>query len=479
MKNRLFRKFYSATTVSVLLSLAVIVSVMSFSISRFLAADKKTSLKDNCRTISQTVSNVIGSSYSKQVIENSVSTLSKAINAQVFITDENGQLLMCSCDDWRRNNSCIHSNGEISDKILESAKENEYYEVGKLSMKYSEAHYTYACPIKNSNGKLLGLVFASSPTTSLQILLSDISGIFVISAIIPIVLLFCVMYVITYRLTKPLRIMSIAAKKMSMGDFSTRVPTYGNDEISDLANSFNHMTDALVKLESTRRSFVANVSHELRTPMTTIGGFIDGIIDGTIEEDKREYYLKIVSNEIKRLARIVQSMLSLARLESGEQKVNLSNVDLFSTVCNSVISQEQRINAKNVTVSGLEDAERIVVEADGDLIYQAVYNLIDNAIKFVNENGTISFSFERRNGEAVLKIRNTGEGIKPEELKYVFDRFYKVDRSRSINKNGSGLGLYIVKTIIDIHNGKILVRSLYGEYTEFEVILPDKNVAGK
>ena len=479
MKNRLFRKFYSATTVSVLLSLAVIVSVMSFSISRFLAADKKTSLKDNCRTISQTVSNVIGSSYSKQVIENSVSTLSKAINAQVFITDENGQLLMCSCDDWRRNNSCIHSNGEISDKILESAKENEYYEVGKLSMKYSEAHYTYACPIKNSNGKLLGLVFASSPTTSLQILLSDISGVFVISAIIPIVLLFCVMYVITYRLTKPLRIMSIAAKKMSMGDFSTRVPTYGNDEISDLANSFNHMTDALVKLESTRRSFVANVSHELRTPMTTIGGFIDGIIDGTIEEDKREYYLKIVSNEIKRLARIVQSMLSLARLESGEQKVNLSNVDLFSTVCNSVISQEQRINAKNVTVSGLEDAERIVVEADGDLIYQAVYNLIDNAIKFVNENGTISFSFERRNGEAVLKIRNTGEGIKPEELKYVFDRFYKVDRSRSINKNGSGLGLYIVKTIIDIHNGKILVRSLYGEYTEFEVILPDKNVAGK
>lgn len=479
MKNRLFRKFYSATAVSVLLSLAVIVSVMSFSISRFLAADKKTSLKDNCRTISQTVSNVIGSSYSKQVIENSVSTLSKAINAQVFITDENGQLLMCSCDDWRRNNSCIHSNGEISDKILESAKENEYYEVGKLSMKYSEAHYTYACPIKNSNGKLLGLVFASSPTTSLQILLSDISGIFVISAIIPIVLLFCVMYVITYRLTKPLRIMSIAAKKMSMGDFSTRVPTYGNDEISDLANSFNHMTDALVKLESTRRSFVANVSHELRTPMTTIGGFIDGIIDGTIEEDKREYYLKIVSNEIKRLARIVQSMLSLARLESGEQKVNLSNVDLFSTVCNSVISQEQRINAKNVTVSGLEDAERIVVEADGDLIYQAVYNLIDNAIKFVNENGTISFSFERRNGEAVLKIRNTGEGIKPEELKYVFDRFYKVDRSRSINKNGSGLGLYIVKTIIDIHNGKILVRSLYGEYTEFEVILPEKNVAGK
>ena len=183
MKNRLFRKFYSATAVSVLLSLAVIVSVMSFSISRFLAADKKTSLKDNCRTISQTVSNVIGSSYSKQVIENSVSTLSKAINAQVFITDENGQLLMCSCDDWRRNNSCIHSNGEISDKILESAKENEYYEVGKLSMKYSEAHYTYACPIKNSNGKLLGLVFASSPTTSLQILLSDISRIFVISAI--------------------------------------------------------------------------------------------------------------------------------------------------------------------------------------------------------------------------------------------------------------------------------------------------------
>lgn len=478
MKNRLFKKFFLTTVLAVIISMSVIVTLMSVAFSRYFAIDKKKLLKENCQTVSQTVESAVGNNYSKLLIENAINTLAKAISSEVFLTDTNGQVLICSCEEWDQNSSCIHSNGTISDSIINQTIKGEYYEVGKLSSKYSEPHYTYACTVK-SNNKVIGLVFASSPASSLQILLSEIAKMFVLCSIIPIVLLFCSIYYITFRLTRPLREMSIAAKKMSMGDFSTRIHTYGNDEISELAKSFNHMTDALVKLEGTRRSFIANVSHELRTPITTISGFIDGIIDGTIEKDKHEYYLNIVSVEIKRLARIVQSMLSLARLESGEQKANITTVDLYKIVCKSVVSQEKRITDKNIEILGLETNISAVIEADEDLIYQAIYNIIDNAIKFVNTGGYIQFNFEKTNNTVVLKIRNSGEGIKPDNLKYVFDRFYKEDKARSINKNGSGLGLYIVKTIIDIHKGKIFVRSLYGQYTEFELQLPEKSTVSK
>lgn len=429
---------------------------------------------ENCQTISATVSESVGSGYSKMLIESSVKTVSKAIDSRVFITDNDGNVIVCSCQEWNTVGSCVHSQGEIDERIIKRAKDGEYYEVGKLSSKYSEAHYTYACPIVSDNG-VIGIVFASSPASAMMMLIGNVAKMFLISAIIPVVLLFVSIYAITYRFTRPLRYMSIAAKKMSMGDFSMRVPVSGNDEIAELAKSFNNMTDALVKMEGARRSFVANVSHELRTPMTTIGGFIDGIIDGTIEQNKSEYYLKIVSNEVKRLTRLVQSMLSLAKLESGEQQIKLAPVDLYNTVCESVISQEQRIEAKNIEITGLESLEPVVINADGDLIHQVVYNLIDNAIKFVNQDGYINFQIKREQNSVVFKIRNSGVGIKPEELKYVFDRFYKADKSRSSNKNSTGLGLYIVKTIVDIHKGKILVRSLYGEYTEFEMTLPIEN----
>ena len=194
------------------------------------------------------------------------------------------------------------------------------------------------------------------------------------------------------------------------------------------------------------------------------------VSNGTIPKEKQRESLQIVSDEIKRLSRLVQSMLSLARLESGEQSINLSNFDVFDLLCTIVLSHEKNIENKNINIEGLESINKTFVSADRDLIYQVIYNLFDNAIKFTPENGTISFKIIN-NGKTRLIIRNSGMGIKPEDLRYIFDRFYKVDKSRSINKDGTGLGLYIAKTIMDIHKGKICVRSQYGEYAEFEIEL--------
>lgn len=227
----------------------------------------------------------------------------------------------------------------------------------------------------------------------------------------------------------------------------------------------------MADLESVRRSFIANVSHELKTPMMTIGGFIDGILDGTVPEEKRKQYLEIVSEEIKRLSRLVKSMLSIARIEAGDMKMNPTDFDVNELVCRTVFAFEQKIEEKKLEIMGLESDE-VLVKADNDLVHQVVYNLIDNAVKFVNEGGIISFGFEQKDGKVFVSVKNTGEGIAQQELPRLFDRFYKTDKSRSLDKTGVGLGLYIVQTIVNQHKGDLIVKSVEGEYTEFTFSLP-------
>ena len=284
--------------------------------------------------------------------------------------------------------------------------------------------------------------------------------------------MFFAIYTMTYRMTKPLKLMSEASKAMAKGDFSKRIPVTSDDEIGELAVSFNQMTNSLVQLEGMRKSFVANVSHELKTPMTTIGGFIDGILDGTIEPEKQRYYLTIVSDEVKRLSRLVQSMLSMAKLESGEFILKPELFDFRELLCTIVISQEQRIEAQGLNITGLDEIPSVSVSADRDLIHQVIYNLVDNAIKFTNESGTINFSLKTDSKKLVFTITNTGKGIPEKELPYVFERFYKVDKSRSANKNSTGLGLYIVKTILKAHGGGITVISQENSFTSFSITLP-------
>jgi signal transduction histidine kinase len=236
----------------------------------------------------------------------------------------------------------------------------------------------------------------------------------------------------------------------------------------------SHQTNSLARLEEMRKGFVANISHEFRTPLTTIGGFIDGIIDGTIEPEKQKFYLEIVSNEVKRLSRMVQSMLSIARLESGEFVLKNESFDFRELILNVVIAQEQRIESKRLNIIGLDALPNITVNADKDLIHRVLYNLIDNAIKFTPEEGEIAFYLSVNSKQLKFKISNTGDGIPKSDLPYIFERFYKTDKSRSDNKNSTGLGLYMVKTIVKNHGGTVNVSSVCGESTTFEVVLPIK-----
>lgn len=474
MRHKLFNKYFLATAAIVILSITFIIMILSFTYNKYIVDEKYKSLDKACTSVTDFVEAAANDSLinsPERGLYYVISNIAEVTDFDIFVTDRLGVIKVCSCAQYGTEGSCEHTGIRISEEHLDdSSKENR--SLGTIGI-YRNPHYIVASSLVNSE-KQVGFVVAAASSDGIHQIISRIIRLSAFSSIGPLLVMSLALYGINYRLTKPLKLMSEAARAMARGDFSRRIPVTSDDEIGELAVSFNQMTNSLVRLEETRKDFIANVSHELKTPMTTIAGFIDGIIDGTIEQEKSKHYLEIVSGEIKRLSRMVQSMLSLARLESGEFTLKTEQFDFRELVLSVVISQEQRIEQKKINVNGLDELPSVSLNADKDMIYRVIYNLVDNAVKFTDENGTISFKVRADSKKLVFRIQNTGKGIPKNDLPYVFERFYKVDKSRSANKNSTGLGLYIVKTIVKNHGGSISVSSAENEFTAFEVTLPIK-----
>lgn len=471
MKLKLFKKYFFMTSLIIVFSLSVMMMILSFALNNYLAKTKYKSLSKSCTEVTEYISELSVGAIKTEDFFKTVNALASVSDIDIFLADSTGEVIVCGCDDWVENGKCFHSEGSIPLNELNTSGGKSSFKLGTLEI-YKNPHYIASEPVYGENNKQIGTVFSAAPVSAIRELMITIIKLYLLSAVLPIALMFFAIYTMTYRMTKPLKLMSEASKAMAKGDFSKRIPVTSDDEIGELAVSFNQMTNSLVQLEGMRKSFVANVSHELKTPMTTIGGFIDGILDGTIEPEKQRYYLTIVSDEVKRLSRLVQSMLSMAKLESGEFILKPELFDFRELLCTIVISQEQRIEAQGLNITGLDEIPSVSVSADRDLIHQVIYNLVDNAIKFTNESGTINFSLKTESKKLIFTITNTGKGIPEKELPYVFERFYKVDKSRSANKNSTGLGLYIVKTILKAHGGGITVISQENSFTSFSITLP-------
>ena len=474
MKLKLFNKYFFTTAAIIIFSLAIMMLILSFVLNNHIAKSRRQTLNLACNEIGSYLNSAIedDSNVNREDFYNTVISVSNVTQSDIFITDETGKITICGCDEWQKTENCPHTQVTIGNEELNRHLERaESLHLGTLGI-YQNPHYIALKPIYDSDNRVCSTVFAAAPISSVSNLLSAFTKLFLASALLPLILMFLFIYAMTYRLTKPLKLMSQAARSMAKGDFSKRIPVISDDEIGELSVSFNMMTNSLSQLEGMRKSFVANVSHELRTPMTTISGFIDGILDGTIEQDKQSYYLGIVSSEVKRLSRLVESMLSMSKLESGEFALKPELFDFSELVCTIVISQEQRIENRKLNILGLDTLENITVNADKDLIHQVIYNLVDNAVKFNVDGGEIDFSLTKEGKNLCFTIKNSGDGIPQKDLPYIFERFYKVDKSRSSAKNSTGLGLYIVKTIITAHSGTITVASKENEYTAFKITLP-------
>lgn len=478
MGLKLFKKYFLATAAVVLFTLTFMMMILTVVFSNHLSVTKYESLTKACESVADFSRKIeIGNDPSFydspqfRSFRSVLLTIKQASDQELLFADVNGSIRFCSCDDWSPARGCPHSKHLVSKETMDKANARSGQGMESLGI-YEEARYTAYTPIVDANNQKIGVVYATAPLTAIRSFLMTMVRLYLLSAIVPLVMMFFLIYAINYRMTKPLRLMSAATKAMAKGDFSKRIPVTSDDEIGELAVSFNRMTNSLAQLEGMRRSFVANVSHELKTPMTTIGGFIDGIMDGTIEKEKQNYYLNIVSEEVKRLSRLVESMLNVAKLESGELQLKTETFNFGEQLIRVVVGQEQRIVAKQIEITGLDGIEEVRIKADKDLIHQVVYNLVDNAIKFTPDGGIIDFKLRVDGKKMYFSLKNTGDGIPSESLPLVFERFYKVDKSRSINKKGTGLGLYIVKTIVRAHDGTVTVSSRENEQTVFEVMLP-------
>lgn len=483
VKKTLFRKYLKITSLIILVSFLCLGSVMVVFVSRYWNMERRELLLQNAHG----VSNIAATSLLKEDkktftidgnrMEEFVSAFSENIDACILVTDVDGKIVM-SHNDVRLQANVDGTSTTLDKDILDYVIRNgQYYGKTDLGGYFGEKYGVAGVPIvvTNENGveTTIGAAFAASSLAAVTGFQAEVIKMFFLAGIAAFMVAFGVTWLYSYRMTRPLRTMCDATKSFAMGDFSVRVPVFSDDEVGELAKAFNQMAETLANSESMNRNFIANVSHELKTPMTTISGFIDGIIDGTIPPEKEQYYLGIVSTEVKRLSRLVKTMLDLSRIDSGKMVLRRARFDISNTIFVALLSFESKIDEKKIEIRGLEDSQPIFVDGDPDMIHQVLYNLLENAVKFTNVNGYIEIHAVEEPERVTVSIRNSGPGISPDDVKMIFDRFYKTDKSRSQDKNGMGLGLYIVKTMVQLHGGEIHVESVENEYTLFEFWIPN------
>lgn len=480
MQKSLFKKYLRITSFIIAMCFVFLIVVMIALMSRQWRDEKRELLGKNASAIATLASN--NTTYdagndvyivNELVMRPFIQAFAKNSDADIFITNVNGE---CLLGEYQKSGK--ETLGTIPAEVVAIAMKGQYAAQGTLNNLYDRPYYVVGVPVSvtDEDGieRTIGIVFSATSAETLAAYWMETLHMFLWVGVTIFMVAFCMVWIFTYKQIQPLRQMAAAARSFGEGNFSTRIPVSSEDEIGQLASALNQMATSLASGESMRRNFIANVSHELKTPMTTIAGFIDGILDGTIPKEQEPKYLGIVSQEVKRLSRLVKTMLDLSRIDSGELKIRPGRFDLTQTVFSTLITFEKPIEEKHLEIRGLETAECLFVDGDPDMIHQVVYNLIENAVKFTNSGGYIDVHIFDDSVRSGVRIRNSGSGIAPEEIGMIFDRFYKTDKSRSRDKNGMGLGLYIVKTIIRLHGGEITASSVPDEYTQFEFWLPKK-----
>ena len=471
-----FSRYFFPAAITLLAALLLVGASFRALVKDFLNDHAIEGLYNNANAISALASAYYteGSLSDRDFLVN-LSVASQVSGADAVICDAEGRLVLCSDAPF----GCeTHQGLRISTEsfLRQVLTQGSYQGAGVIRRLYSDARYFVAVAIRDASTSVpVGIVLVSSPTASTDAILQRITDIYLFVSLLVVLAAVAMMTFFARRESKPLQQMAKAANAFGHGDLDARVKLdgYYTEEMQELALAFNNMASSLQKSEYQRQEFVANVSHELKTPMTTIGGYIDGILDGTIPPERQAHYMRIVSDETKRLSRLVRSMLDISRLQDqgGVPEEKKSRFDMEECAGQVLITFEQKINAKGCAVEVDMPEHPVYTMANQDYITQVIYNLLDNAVKFCPPEGTLGLKIWEGGSKVYVCVFNDGETIPPEELPLVFDRFHKTDKSRSRNQDGWGLGLYIVKTIVCSHGENISVSSLEGR-TEFTFTMP-------
>ena len=447
---------FMLTASVVMLTLALLGSAF-FALTYSYAVDERSEQMQSKATI---VSHVVSSyieSGSLTGLRELANFASNVTDAQFLICNTDGDLLLTT--DPTLANRVLTMPQEVIDGAMSGDAYTTRTTLGGI---YEETHFVVGVPIE-SNGALVGFVLAVTGARALTTMWRTFIGLFFMTAVTVLLLSFVVSAWVSMRQSRPIHEMAEATRRFADGNFDVRMHNYeGVTEISELTEAFNSMADSLQETERQRREFIANVSHELKTPMTTIAGYTDGILDGTIPPEQEKEYLRIISDEARRLSRLVRRMLEVSQLQSRDLTRTKAPFDVCESMRRVLISMEKKITDRGLDVDADIPDGSIMVLGDNDLITQVIYNLLENATKFARAGSALYLGVTTLNGKALVSVRNEGDTIPAEEIPLLFERFHKSDKSRSEDKDGVGLGLYVVKTILEQHKEHIAVTSENG-----------------
>ena len=473
MRKTISNMYFTTTAILLVAGITVMGFVQMYLAISYFVSERKSALSGVVQVAAKQVSLLQPdedlpqlSEEDRERMQQALSIVSETSDSSLLLADDQGNVILAAGFDRALG-------AQIPRTVLDqmAGGQNAMFVSGTLDGVYDKGQYSAGCALTDASGQVRGYAFASSYASALNGYVADMFSTFILSAGLMLLISSLLSVVFTTRLTLPLRRIAEAARKFGAGDFSTRVPVEGEDEVAQLAVTFNNMAANLEAIDSSRSNFMGNIAHELRTTMTSVKGFVDGMLDGTIPPELYNHYLGVVSQEVGRLTRLIQNMLDISKLEAGEYQVNARSYDVWESITGAALAAEQRIESGKIQIQGLVP-ERTMVHAAPDVVHQVVYTLLDNAIKFTPEEGIIRFGVTRSGGQVTVSIWNTGPGIAPEALPFVFDRFFKEDRSRGLNTRGSGLGLHICKVLVNLSGGKIWVESQEGEWCRFSFTLP-------
>ena len=453
INQRIIVTFISVTSI-VLIFLG---SIMTILFNKNYHSTKLSNLEKQMGIIENSINNYLNQqdgSYSqlKEIIKMAcIST-----NTEAIITDRLGYVYLVNGEDYQ---NLMYSKIKLNTESLSSNIEfkKEVFKADNASIKgYVKAIY--------EDGEIDGYMIMVMQNESER---NFNMFIIWITVIIEIIISAIVIKIVTNQIIiRPIDNINNVAKRLAKGEVEKRVVVNCNNEIGELAESFNMMAECLEKSDTKRREFISNVSHELRSPITSIKGFIGGILDGVIPRDRENYYLKIVYDEVDRLARLVNDLLDMSAMESGKFNLAITEFDINQVISLCILNLEHKIQEKGLNVKATFHNNRAYVLGDRDRIIQVVTNIIENSIKYSNDDGEIKIDVYSKGEKIYVDIFNSGECIEEKELNKIWDRFYKSDKSRT-NKLSTGLGLPIVRSILSQHNEDIWVKNIEGKGVSF------------
>ena len=461
MKNdSIVRKQMMLYMVTIAIFVAVVCGALTIFYTKHYMAEKRDELIQKGEKIAQAykkgyrTGNLSELSYELQILEN-------YMGAGVLVINEDGDIALASPNF----NEEFMEDNRISQTLIERVQNGEIVSVQTKSGQVSDTPMlVVGYPF--SEGHLAGILMCRS-LPEIEASLKEMYQISVISLFFVSLLGLIVSYVTAKYVALPLMRMNRAAKVIANGNFEERVDVTSSDELGELAQSFNHMAESLQTHEKVQKDFIANISHDLRSPLTSMQGFLTAMLDGTIPPEKRERYLKIVLEETERLSRMTQSIVELSRAQSSAILLDESDFELNELIRWNIEMLEPQLEEKNVQIHGIYEAEQTMVHGDRDKISRVLQNLLGNAAKFSPQNGVIEVETTLDKKKVLVSVKDQGPGISEEDQKYVFDRFFKTDTTRNMDKTGSGIGLAIVRAFLQAHGETIMVKSEKGKGATF------------